>query len=182
MTEVNVYGDAGTFEYAPLGTTWPTNALDALDAAFIDLGVISGEEGFENKLEADAEVAARDWNGVPLAVAVPETDDSWTFTFVEDSDAVREFVRGTPVETNPDGGSMQLGGQPTTLPVVGVITTITSRGVLKRTLVPQLVIMKREPIPTSNKKATTYKVTVAGLKDDTLGAPSVSYYDDSLAS
>lgn len=182
MTTVNVYGSAGTFEYAPVGTELPTNAVDALDGAFLDCGVISGEDGFENKLEADAEVVARDWQGIPLAVAIPETDDTWTFTFMEDSDEVREFVRGVPVETNPEGGSMQLGGQPTTLPVVGVISTITSRGVLKRTVVPQLVILKREPIPTSNKKATTYKVTVAGLKDDTLGAASIAYYDDTLSS
>lgn len=75
-------GKIGGYIYrAPLGTTLPTDAVTALNAAFKCLGYIS-EDGVTNSNETDNETI-KDWNGdVVIQVSTGKTD-TWSMTLIE---------------------------------------------------------------------------------------------------
>ena len=171
--DIRVYGQSGVGAYAPIGSTLPTTASGALDAAFIDLGEISGEDGFEENFDAEGEVVARRWTGEVAAIAVPETTETFTFTCLEETEAVREFVRPNSVT----GGS-QLSGPGSGAGVAFVFTLIANDGRYKRIVVPEGVVTSRESVVSSNNEPAKYQVTVTARYNSTLGGCSKTYWDD----
>lgn len=175
MTEqdIRVYGTSGVAAYAPLGSTLPTSASAALDAAFVDLGEISGEDGIEETLDASGESVARRWDGQVVAIAVPETTETWSFTCLEENEAVREFVRPNAVT-----GYTQLGGPGSATGVALVLTVVAQDGRYRRVVIPEAVVTDRDSVVLSNSEPAKYQVTVTARYSATLGACSKTYWDD----
>jgi len=168
--DVLVYGLAGVASVAALGTTLPTDATTAFSAG-TSLGEISGEDGFEDAYDSEGEVVARRWTGEPLVIATPETTETYTFTCLEESEQVREFVRPGTVTDNA-----QLSGVPSNAGQVFVFTVRANSGAYKRIVVPRGVVTSREPVLHANGEVTAYKVTVTAIYDATLTACSKTYW------
>ena len=66
---------------APVGSTLPTDATTALDAAFSCLGYIS-EDGVVNSNSIESETI-KDWNGDTVLLVQTEKTDTWAFTMME---------------------------------------------------------------------------------------------------
>ena len=72
---------SGAVFAAPIGTTLPTDATTALDAAFVCLGYVS-EDGLTNNNEMDVS-AIKAWGGAIVYRSLTELDDNFALTLIE---------------------------------------------------------------------------------------------------
>lgn len=72
---------AGAMYVAPVGTTLPTDAVTALDAAFAPLGYVS-EDGLTNDNTPEAQ-NIRAWGGDVVLTPVTSRDDIFNYTLIE---------------------------------------------------------------------------------------------------
>lgn len=84
---------SGALYWAPAGTTLPTDAITALDDAFLPLGYVS-EEGFVNSNTHDTdEIHA--WGGDTVLSVESNHSDTFKFTLIEFLNVnVKKFVYG----------------------------------------------------------------------------------------
>ena len=152
----------GTWYVAPTGTTAPTDATTALNAAFVDLGGV-GEDGTTEERERDTEQIRYD-NGDLAREVVTESNFTLNATLIETTRAGLELyygATGTVVATdqlqiNVDPGST--GGRKSfVFQVVDglyIVRTYSPEGEI--TEVGELVFVNDEP--------WGYEITVTGYK------------------
>ena len=86
---------------APIGTTIPTDAVTALDAAFIDMGYIS-EDGVTNANSPESETINA-WGGTPVLRTVTSKDDTFSAKFISAMNIeVQKMVYGNSNVTGTD--------------------------------------------------------------------------------
>lgn len=164
----------GSIHRAPIGTTIPTDATTALDAAFVCLGYVS-EDGLENENELSLN-DIKAWGGNIVYRSLTEMTDNFNFKLIESLNAnVLKAVYGDAnvTVTGGTGSIAPIGG--TTIdvavkaedPVEGVwVFELALRGgVKKRIVVPTGAVTSRETITYNDSDAIAYGITVSAYPD-----------------
>lgn len=161
---------AGGIYRAPIGTTLPTTADEALDAAFVNLGYIA-EDGVTNANSPESE-NYRAWGGAVVLSYQTGKDDTFAFGLIEslnpevhkavygDSNVSGALATGLTIRANADD----------TGDSIYVIDMIQRGGVLHRIVIPNGKITEVGDIVYADNSAVSYPVTItaqAGADGDT---------------
>ena len=157
----------GAIHVAPSGTTLPTDATTALDAAFVNLGYVS-EEGLTNSNSAAVETI-RAW-GKDIIYSKDGDDETYSWTLLEVLDAnVQKFIRGADNVTVAEGGAMSVQvKRPSARTqmeenVIVVEMILHNRAV--RHVIPRGVITEVGEVSYVDDDTVGYQVTVTALAD-----------------
>lgn len=171
MGEKNVtYGKpkvGGAVFSAPLGTTLPTDAKTALDAAFKSLGYIS-EDGLVNANSPETE-KVRAWGGDIVLASQTQKDDTFTYTLLEATnvDVLKEVYGSANVTgdlTTVNGIAITANNKE--LPAHAlVVEMILKNGLLKRIVIPNGKVTEVGEIAYVDAGAVGYPTTVTAMPD-----------------
>lgn len=156
---------AGAVYIAPLGSTLPTDATTALDAAFKSLGYVS-EDGITNNNSASV-TTTRAFGGDIVLTGQEEKPDEWGFTLIEalnvevlkavygDSNVTGTLSTGITVKANADE------------PVAHcfVVEILMRDGAYKRTVLPNAKVTEVGEITYNDTDPVGYETTVAAFPD-----------------
>lgn len=158
---------SGAVYAAPLGTTLPTDATTALDAAFVCLGYVS-EDGLENNNELDvAEIKA--WGGNIVYRSLNGLDDTFSLSLIESENVdVLKNVYGDDNVTVDASGNV-------TINIVAedpqekiwVFELAMRGGRAKRIVIPDGAITTRKAITYNDSDPVAYGITVSAYPDST---------------
>lgn len=168
----------GAVYYAPLGTTLPTDAKTALDAAFKGVGYIS-EDGLTRSQSRNSN-DIKEWGGGVVSTVQIEYKESFKFKMIEAlSDIVQKAVYG---EKNVDGkldvtSTLMTVKHNALEPVSNawVIDTVMLDGTLSRIVVPNAKITELGDLAYKKDSAIGYDVTLSAMLDAN-GNTSYDYY------
>ena len=169
----------GAIYYAPLGTTLPTDAKTALDAAFKGVGYIS-EDGL-TRSQSRSSNDIKEWGGGVVTTVQTEYKESFKFKMIETlSDIVQKAVYG---EKNVTGKLDGITTASMTVkhnaldPVANawVIDTVMLDGTLSRIVVPNAKITELGDLAYKKDSAIGYDVTLSAMLDVN-GNTSYDYY------
>lgn len=157
---------SGALFYAPLGTTLPTNATDALDAAFKNLGYIS-EDGLVNGIETDTE-SIKEWGGAEVLAGQTSFAEMITFAMLEvNANSMKMYYGADNVELDGDGNVEHIAVNSAELPEVAFVAEIVlTGGRVKRIVVERGKMADRSgEITHVNNEAITYPVQLKCMPD-----------------
>ena len=156
---------SGAVYRAPIGTTLPTDATTALDAAFVSLGYVS-EDGLSNNNELSVE-ATKAWGGNIVYRSLTEMNDEFSFALIETENAdVLKTVYGSDNVTVGGDNSITVNivaEDPEEL--VWVFELALRGGKARRIVVPDGAITAREEITYNDSDPVAYGVTVSAYPD-----------------
>ena len=155
----------GAIFYAPTGSTLPTDAVTALDAAFVSLGYIS-EDGLsnENGPESD-EINA--WGGDVVYSYQTSRSDTFSFKMIEalnpdvlkvvygDANVTGDLATGLAVKANSDDLDEH----------AWVVEMVLRGGVVKRVVIPNGKVTEIAEITYADNEAVGYEVTISATPD-----------------
>lgn len=155
----------GAIFYAPTGSTLPTDAVTALDAAFVSLGYIS-EDGLsnENSPESD-EINA--WGGDVVYSYQTSRSDTFSFKMIEalnpdvlkvvygSANVTGELATGLTVKANSDDLDEH----------AWVVEMVLRGGVVKRVVIPNGKVTEIAEITYADNEAVGYEVTISATPD-----------------
>ena len=153
---------------APLGTTLPTDATTALDAAFISLGYIA-DTGVTNNNSPETEVI-RAWGGDVVAAPQTEKTDTFAFGFLETlKKEVLQTVKGeTNVSGDLDTGMTVRSNTKDLEEWVYVIEQVKRGGVLSRIVIPDGKITEIGEVAYVDNDVAQYPVTITAMASSAL--------------
>lgn len=168
----------GAVYYAPLGTSLPTDAKTALDAAFKGVGYIS-EDGL-TRSQSRSSNDIKEWGGGVVTTVQTEYKESFKFKMIETlSDIVQKAVYGEKNVTGKlDGASTSMMVKHNALEPVAnawVIDTVMLDGTLSRIVVPNAKITELGDLAYKKDTAIGYDVTLSAMLDAN-GNTSYDYY------
>lgn len=156
---------AGHIYRAPLGTTLPTDAVSALNQAFVDMGYIS-DSGVVNSNSPDTDVI-RAWGGDIVITTNNGRDDNFQFTMLEyenlnvlkaiygDSNVSGTLAAGVSINaTNADLGDYSW-----------VIEMVLRGNVAHRIVIPDAQIAEIGDINYVDNDAASFPVTLNAISD-----------------
>ena len=148
---------------APLGTTLPKNATEALNESFKTLGYVS-EDGMTNENNSDSE-DIKEWGGTTVLKISTEKTDNFKFKLIETLNVeVLKFVYGQKnVSGTIDTGIKIKANGDFIDPCAMVIEMIMNGGILKRIVIPRAQLSELSEVEYVNNDAIGYEVTVAAL-------------------
>lgn len=163
----------GAISYAPTGTTLPTDATTALDAAFVNVGYIS-EDGVTQALTRDSE-EIKAWGGDTVMTSQTDFSETFTFTLFEIlSVDVRKAMFGDDnVSGTLSTGIMTLINS-TELEAKSWVFDIVYNGAVSRIVVPYGKVSEIGEIVYADGEPVGYEMTVSALPD-TAGNCSYEY-------
>ena len=150
----------GAIYAAPSGTTLPTDATTALDAAFVCLGYVS-EDGVTNSNSPSSE-NVKAWGGDIVMNLLTEKPDNFSFTLIEALNVdVLKFVYGASNVTGTPSTGISIKAN-SAIPESHVIAIdmIMTDGALKRVVMPCAYISEVGEIAYKDNKAVGYATTV----------------------
>jgi hypothetical protein len=156
---------SGAVYVAPKGTTLPTDATTALDAAFVCLGFVS-EDGLSNNNEMTVS-AIKAWGGQIVLRSLTELNDEFALSLIEsESEDVLKAVYGEDNVTVDASGNI-------TVDVVAenpeesvwVFELVLRGGRAKRIVVPSGAVTSRDQITYNDSDAIAYGITVSAYPD-----------------
>lgn len=156
----------GAVYVAPAGTTVPTDATTALDAAFVGLGYVS-EDGLVNAVETDTE-SVNAWGGVKVLEEQTNYGESFTFNLIETNEETLKFVYGEDnVEVDGVSGDITIKANAKTLSEnVLVFELVLTGGRVKRIVVERGKIADRSnEITYTDGDPITYPVNLTAMPD-----------------
>lgn len=157
----------GMIQVAPLGTTLPTNAEDAL-TGFTSLGYIS-EDGVKNANAPDTD-NVKAWGGDTVLTVQNEKPDEFTFTMIEAmSEDVLKVVYGDENVTNENGVITVNATAKEAEAHVYVIDMILTGNVPKRIVIPHGKLTDLGEITYSDGDPIGYETTIQALPDESIG-------------
>lgn len=157
---------SGAIYTAPIGTTLPTDATSALDAAFVCLGYVS-EDGLSNNNELSVE-AIKAWGGNIVYRSLTEMNDEFGLALIETENVdVLKTVYGESHVTVDASGNV-------TVDVVGedpierewVFELALRGGRAKRIVIPDGAITSRDEISYNDSDAVAYGITISAYPDE----------------
>jgi hypothetical protein len=156
---------AGAVFRAVKGTTAPTDATTALDAAFKALGYC-GEDGLVNS-NSPSMSNIKAWGGDIVLTVQEEKEDTFQLTLIESLNA--EVIKAVYGSTNVSG-SLATGLEVKAnakSPEEGVwaIDMVMNGGILKRIVVPHGTISEIGDITYTDSDAVGYEITITATPD-----------------
>lgn len=160
---------------APIGTTVPTDAVTALDAAFTSLGFISAD-GIVKNVSMESETI-RDWGGEAVYTTNSGRTASIKGKFISslntevqkmvygDNNVSGDLTNGIQVQVNSDELE----------PYVYVIDAIERDGVIHRIVLPNAVPTEIGEITYVKNDLVGFDVTLTGMQDAS-GQSMYEYY------
>ncbi|MBR3240237.1 MAG: phage tail protein [Oscillospiraceae bacterium] len=166
---------AGAVFRAPLGTTLPTDATTALEAAFKELGYVS-EDGVTNNNTPDSDTI-KAWGGNTVLVVQNEMSDKWTLTLIEslNPEVLKAVYGDARVTVDSQAGTITV--QATAdqrIDAAYVIDMIMKGGAMKRVVIPNGSMSELGEIVYKDDEAVGYKLTLNALPD-TAGVQHYEY-------
>lgn len=158
-------GVTGHVYAAPLGTTLPDDIATSLDAAFVEVGLIS-EDALTESLEVTKELL-RAWQR-PTGIRTLTTEVNWTWQFsaMETSPIVLELYYGGATSAVDAGiTTTSIPAWPEATEKAWVIQ-IEDGDITTRYVIPKGDVTEREEVNHTNTDGTMYGITVAVLGTD----------------
>lgn len=168
----------------PVGTTAPTDATTALDAAFIATGYI-GEDGLTETADRSTD-KIKAWGGDVVKVVQTDFSATYQFTFLEtlNADVLKAVYGDSNVTTTPGGpaaGTLHaVKVNSDTLPRKAFVFEVKDGDARIRIHVPDGQVTEVGEIVYSDSDVIGYQVTVEAFRDATLGANAMKYIDDGV--
>lgn len=157
---------AGAVYRAPTGTTLPTDAKTALNAAFKGMGYISDSGVTNSNSRSGGEIKA--WGGATVCTYQSEKKDTFKMTFVEslntevlkaihgDENVTGEVATGITIKVN-DGELEEK---------AWAIESIMNGGILRRMVIPKGSITEIGDTVYKDDEAIAYEVTISAVPDE----------------
>lgn len=163
----------GAVHFAPLGTTLPISATEALNAAFVDLGYVS-EDGLTNNNSPESDTV-KAWGGDTVLTLQTDRPDTFALTLIESLNTdVLETIYGANNVTVDGSGNITIKATAGETPSgVWVFDMILKGGRAKRIVVPNGTISELGEITYKDDEAVGYNVTITDVPD----ANSVYHYE-----
>lgn len=155
----------GSVYRAPIGTTLPTDATTALDAAFECLGYVS-EDGLTNTTELETE-NIKEWGGATVLNVQTSKDDTWSMTLIEamNIEVLKMVYGGTNVTgTLTDGITIKANNTPQA-PASYVFEMIFNDNAVKRVVLPSAYVTEVGDITYVANEAVGYETTLTATAD-----------------
>ena len=156
---------SGAVYRAPLGTTLPTDATTALDAAFVPLGYVS-EDGLSNNNELSVE-ATKAWGGNIVLRSLTEMNDEFALTLIETKNVdVLKAVYGdanVTVDASNNVTVNVIAEDP--VEAVWVFELALRGGIARRIVIPDGAITSRDEITYNDSDPVGYGITISAYPD-----------------
>lgn len=152
---------AGAVYWAPTGSTLPTDASTALDAAFVCLGYVS-EDGVTNSNSPSSD-AIKAWGGDKVLDVTSDKPDEWKLTLIEalNVDVLKAIYGSQNVAgTLRDGITVRANSDPNEA-ACWVIDMIQRNNTMKRVVIPAGTITSLEDISYKDAEAVSYGITIS---------------------
>lgn len=169
-------GITGEVYKAPKGTTAPTDATGALDAAFVGLGYVSEDGVTENWDDSVDNIVA--WqNATTVRSAVTESTGTLAFTLIQtNADILEAYHRGSTM-TEPSPGEYQLDVKPIQSDPSAWVLDVIDGNVHERIFIGNGEITERGEVMYANGEPIGYPVTIT-FYPDTNGNLMQKFSDD----
>lgn len=177
VTDVKV-ASTGVCYIAPEGSTLPTDADTALDAAFVDYGEIS-VDGLTEAFSVDTSTI-ENWEGETIRILQTKTEVTFKLRFLESTEEVLELYYGGAVESQTTASRIALQTPDPTPVALAITLTDTGDDTFKRFIIPRAVIMERSEVEHMSSNASSYEITFQAIKDATLGTFGWLQFDEDL--
>lgn len=155
----------GAVHWAPLGTTLPTSATAALNAAFVDLGYVS-EDGLTNNNSPESDTV-KAWGGDTVLSLQTDRPDTFALTLLEamNSDVLKTIYGSSNVTADGDG-NLTIKATAEEMPSGSwVFDMILKGGRAKRIVVPNGTISELGDITYKDDEAVGYNITITDVPD-----------------
>lgn len=153
----------GAIFAAPLGTTLPTDASSALDAAFKCLGYCS-EDGLTNTISRSIN-QVREWGGAVVDSSLGDFNDTYAYTLIETTNVeVAKHVFGSAAVTTTTGG-YKLSVGPVLPDACVLICETIHKGYIKRQVLPKAQVTEIGEVVYRRDQAVGYAVTTEAQLD-----------------
>ena len=156
----------GAIFRAPLGTTLPTDAVTALDNAFVEMGYVS-EDGVTNSNSPESDTV-RAWGGDVVLTLMEGREDTFQFTLIEAKNV--EVLQAVFGEDNVSGTlATGISIQNTNEDLddcVWVIDMILRDNTVKRVVIPDGKVSEVGDITYSDSDAIGYEITLSAMPDE----------------
>jgi len=153
----------GAIYRAPLGSTLPTDATSALDAAFVNVGYIS-DAGLVNSNSPTSE-NVKAWGGDIVLSTLTEKPDTFKFTLIEAMTA--EALKAVYGDDNVSGdltAGLTVNANSTQQPdCAWVIDMVFKNDVVKRIVIPAAGVSAVGDVTYADGSAVGYETTISAL-------------------
>lgn len=153
----------GAIWRAPFGSTLPTDATTALDAAFKCLGYVS-EDGLTNENSPESE-NIKAWGGDIVLTTQTEKNDTFGFTLIEalNTDTLKAIYGDDNVSGALATGITVRANSTEQEASAYVVETVMKGGVKKRFVIPNAKLSELSEITYKDDEAVGYGVTILAM-------------------
>lgn len=155
----------GAIYRAPLGSTLPTDATTALDAAFVNVGYIS-DAGLVNS-NSPASENTKAWGGDIVLTTLTEKPDTFKFTLLEAMSV--EALKTVYGDANVSGdltNGLTIHANSTQQPdCAWVIDMVFKNNTIKRIVIPDAGVSNVGDVTYADGSAVGYETTISAMPD-----------------
>jgi hypothetical protein len=155
----------GSVFRAPVGTTLPTNATDALDEAFKNLG-FSADDGLTNGNSPESE-DIKAWGGTVVMSLTTEKPDTYTIKLIESTnpDVLKAVYGDDNVEVDETSGDITVKANAADAEDASWVFDMILRNKYKRVVLPDAKISEIGDIVYKDDEVVGYEITLTALPD-----------------